>query len=97
MAIRRPHDRLLTFTKTFYPQGVYRLLTGGVEFHETVLEALHREVYEETGLQASVERFLACISYHAEEDKDSAIRFTKKRQKAPGFSQGDGWRRKPSE
>nr|BBH86368.1 hypothetical protein KTC_11190 [Thermosporothrix sp. COM3] len=23
--------------------------------------------------------------------------FTKKRQKAPGFSQGDGWRRKPSE
>lgn len=76
MVIRRPHDCLLTFTKTFYPQGVYRLLTGGVEFHETVLEALHREVYEETGLQASVERFLACISYHAEEDKDSAIRFT---------------------
>src|SRR5689334_22484168 len=51
MVIVRSNGRVLTFTKTFYPKGLYRLLTGGVEFHERVLEALSIEVYEETGLQ----------------------------------------------
>ncbi|HZU69533.1 MAG TPA: NUDIX hydrolase [Ktedonobacteraceae bacterium] len=79
MVILRANSRVLTFTKTFYPKGLYRLLTGGVEFHESVLEALAREVYEETGLQMTPQRLLAVISYRAEHDQESvqaSIRFT---------------------
>jgi ADP-ribose pyrophosphatase YjhB (NUDIX family) len=74
MVVRRPNGKLLTFTKTFYPQGVYRLLTGGVEPGEGVLEALQREVAEETGLEVAIRRFLALIAYRAEDAEDARPR-----------------------
>ena len=70
MVIRRPSGRLLTATKTFYPAGVYRLLTGGVERGERVLAALLRETDEETGLRVAVRRLLAVIAYRAEDAAD---------------------------
>ncbi|HEX5503178.1 MAG TPA: NUDIX hydrolase [Thermomicrobiales bacterium] len=63
MVVRRPGGTLLTCTKTFYPPGVYRLCTGGVEPGERVLDALSREVYEETGLDVRVRRLLAVVTY----------------------------------
>ncbi len=71
MVVRRPTGRLLTVTKTFYPPGLYRLLTGGVEPGERVLDALVREVDEETGLDVSIRRFLAIIAYDAEDVVDA--------------------------
>lgn len=50
MVVRRPTGKLLTFRKPFYPAGIFRQLTGGVEPNESTLHALLREVYEETGL-----------------------------------------------
>jgi len=44
LVVCRPNGKLLTFTKTFYPPGVYRLLTGGVEPGESVLDVLRREI-----------------------------------------------------
>src|SRR5689334_16086473 len=67
MVVRRPGGRLLVCTKTFYPPGVYRLLTGGIDPGESVLAALHREVAEETGLQVAIRRLLAVITYYATE------------------------------
>lgn len=66
MVIRRPNGRLLTMKKTFYPAGAYRLLTGGIEPGESILEALQREVQEETGLTTTLIRFLGAIVYHME-------------------------------
>ncbi len=66
MVIRRPDGRLLTATKTYYPSGAYRLLTGGVAPGEPIETALLREVAEETGLEVAVRRFLAVIDYQAE-------------------------------
>jgi 8-oxo-dGTP pyrophosphatase MutT (NUDIX family) len=63
MVVRRPNGRLITGTKTFYPAGAFRLLTGGVERGERVLDALRRETHEETGLRTEVRRFLAAIAY----------------------------------
>ncbi|HLI07978.1 MAG TPA: NUDIX hydrolase [Ktedonobacteraceae bacterium] len=63
MVVRRPSGKLLTMTKTFYPRGVYRLPTGGINHGERILDALLRETYEETGLQVEVRRFLAAIAY----------------------------------
>src|SRR5260221_385666 len=48
MVVRRPDGKLLTMKKTLYPPGAYRLLTGGINHGERVLDALLRETYEET-------------------------------------------------
>ena len=63
MVVRRPDGNLLTMKKTFYPQGAFRLLTGGINSGERVLDALLRETYEETGLKVSITRFLAAVAY----------------------------------
>jgi ADP-ribose pyrophosphatase YjhB (NUDIX family) len=65
MVIRRPNGKLLLAIKTFYPRGAHRLPTGGIKHGEGVYDALVREAHEETGLELTVERFLARISYHA--------------------------------
>jgi 8-oxo-dGTP pyrophosphatase MutT (NUDIX family) len=63
MVVRRPNGKLITATKTFYPPGAFRLLTGGVSHGEPIMAALLREVAEETGLDVVVRRFLAVIEY----------------------------------
>ncbi len=50
-AIRNPQNKILVHTKEFYPQNVYRIPTGGIHLDEPVQDAMHRELYEETGLQ----------------------------------------------
>jgi ADP-ribose pyrophosphatase YjhB (NUDIX family) len=65
MVVRRPNGRLLTMTKTFYPRGVSRLPTGGINHGEPILAALLRETSEETGLQVEVHRFLAAVAYRS--------------------------------
>lgn len=66
MVIRRTNGRLLTATKTFYPPHAHRLLTGGVHHGELIEAALWREVFEETGLDVAIVRFLAVIEYKLE-------------------------------
>jgi 8-oxo-dGTP pyrophosphatase MutT (NUDIX family) len=63
MVVRRPSGRILVFRKTFYPSGVLRLLTGGIEPGESIVDALRREVTEETGLDVRVERYLALVRF----------------------------------
>jgi 8-oxo-dGTP pyrophosphatase MutT (NUDIX family) len=57
MVVRRPNG------KTFYPKGAFRLMTGGINFGENILDALVRETYEETSLTVNVNRFLTAITY----------------------------------
>ena len=63
MVVRRRNGKLLVSIKTFYPRGAYRLPTGGVKHGEPILDALHRETEEETGLETETKRFLAWITY----------------------------------
>lgn len=63
MVIRRADGHILTFTKRFYPAGLYRLFTGGIERGETIWDALLRETREETGLPITISRFLAAVTY----------------------------------
>ena len=65
-----PADGVLLHIKTIYPNGAYRLPTGGIHQGESVAGTLTREIYEETGLavgdgvhQVQVERFLGVVSY----------------------------------
>lgn len=67
MVIRRRDRTLVTARKEFYPPTAFRLLTGGINHGEAVLDALLRETAEETGLEVQVQRFLAAISYRPEQ------------------------------
>jgi 8-oxo-dGTP pyrophosphatase MutT (NUDIX family) len=63
MVIVNPAGKVLTHTKSFYPAGIFRIPTGGIGHDERVLDALRREVWEETGLEAEVQRLLAVLEH----------------------------------
>ena len=76
MVVRRPDGHLLTMTKAFYPRGAYRLMTGGINHGEAVLDAVLRETHEETGLTVNVNRFLAAVAYRVPALKDAPCFYT---------------------
>ena len=63
MVVRRRNGKVPLSIKTFYPRGAHRLPTGGIHHGERILDALHREIKEETGLETKTRRFLAWITY----------------------------------
>lgn len=65
MAIRRPNGRYLLQAKRSYPEGTFRLPTGGIERGEAIEHALLREADEETSLAVDVTRFVAAITYRS--------------------------------
>jgi len=77
-----PMQGVLLHSKTFYPEGMYRLPTGGVHDGERILETLVREIFEETGLrvdgrndQARIERCLGVLTYELRHATLGAISF----------------------
>ena len=56
-AIQMP-EGILVHHKSFYGDGVFRLLSGGVDYGEKVVDALRREIEEETSLTLSSGRLL---------------------------------------
>jgi ADP-ribose pyrophosphatase YjhB (NUDIX family) len=67
MVVQRPNGYLITARKNYYPPGIHRLLTGGIDHGELIEDALRRETHEETGLDVVVRRFLALVEYDAPE------------------------------
>ncbi len=63
LLLRRPNGKYVVHTKSFYPQGVYRLLSGGIKPGEDVVSAALREAHEETGLCVDVLAFLALAEH----------------------------------
>ena len=63
MAILRKNGRFLLQTKRSYPNSVMRLPSGGIKPGEDVEHALLREVWEETNLEVSIDRFVALLRY----------------------------------
>ena len=64
MVVRRAVDgRVWVMTKESFPHGLYSLPTGGIRHGESIAAALWRELGEETGFDARLERFLATIRY----------------------------------
>lgn len=51
-------DQLVVNAKHFYPQGMFRAPSGGLEPGESLEDGIARELMEETGCQATIERFL---------------------------------------
>jgi len=76
LAAQRPNGRFLIHTKGEYPDGVYRLMSGGVKRDEALLDAVHRELLEETGLEGRVVRFLGALTTHFRHDGQEIVFFS---------------------
>ncbi|MDO8684795.1 MAG: NUDIX hydrolase [Armatimonadota bacterium] len=63
MVIPRPDGQVLLMTKSFYPQSVYRLPSGGIHIDESAEDGLRRELMEETCLDLPVDKFLGELNY----------------------------------
>ena len=62
-AIQGPGKGIWLHTKHNYPHPIFRLPSGGIEWTESVLDALYREIDEETGLEVAVQRFVGLLHY----------------------------------
>ena len=63
MVIPRSSGRVLLMTKRFYPTGIFRLPTGGMQQGESPETTFRREIKEETGLDLEIDRYLGKIDY----------------------------------
>jgi 8-oxo-dGTP pyrophosphatase MutT (NUDIX family) len=63
MVVPNQQGQLWLHTKSFYPPGVFRLMTGGLEGDEKPHKAMLREVEEETSFKTKIDRCLAVITY----------------------------------
>ena len=68
MVVPNERDQIWLHTKSFYPKGVFRLMTGGVEVGEKPHQAMRRELEEETGFKIKIDRCLAVITYTLRDD-----------------------------
>ena len=65
LVVTNASGKVLLHTKGFYPDGTYRLLTGGIGWHESALVAAERELLEETGLSCEGLVCLGVLTYEA--------------------------------
>lgn len=75
LLLRRRSGRYLVHTKGFYPEGTYRLPSGGIKPGEDLIAAVLRETAEETSLEVGVKAFLAIVEHHFFR-RDAQIEFT---------------------
>jgi ADP-ribose pyrophosphatase YjhB (NUDIX family) len=57
----RPDGKIITTTCTIYPEGIFRIPTGGIRYGEDVIEAAFREVREELGLEVEITGFAGVL------------------------------------
>jgi 8-oxo-dGTP diphosphatase len=69
----RPNGRIIAITCDEYPEGTYRIPTGGIGHNEDVTSAVFREVKEELGLAAKVRHFAGVVRIRFEHADDSEM------------------------
>jgi len=53
----RPNGKIISITCNEYPEGIYRIPTGGIGHDEDIIDAVFREVREELGLDVRIRSF----------------------------------------
>ena len=62
MVLQDSRSEILLHTKATYPTGIFRLLSGGIDYRESVIDAALRESFEETSLDVKLESVLGIIT-----------------------------------
>jgi thymidylate kinase/8-oxo-dGTP pyrophosphatase MutT (NUDIX family) len=70
-------DSVFLQRKAGYPAGAYRIAGGGIEEQESVVQALSRELYEETGLllQSLDYRLVTVMNYNNDSGADAFVSY----------------------
>jgi ADP-ribose pyrophosphatase YjhB (NUDIX family) len=55
-------QRMLFIAKPFYPMGLFRAPSGGAHPGEKLIDAAHREMFEETGVKIKLEKYFLRIN-----------------------------------
>lgn len=63
MVVPDETGRVWLHTKSHWPAGVYRLMSGGMNAQESPVAALKRETMEETGFNVDADRCLGVLLY----------------------------------
>lgn len=63
-------DKMLFIAKPFYPLGLLRAPSGGAHPGEKLIDAAHREMYEETGVTIKLEKYFLRIKVRFIADSD---------------------------
>ncbi len=57
----RPTGKIILITCEEYPQGIYRVPTGGIKYGEDIIDAVYRETKEELGLKTEISDFAGVL------------------------------------
>ena len=60
----RKNGKYVVIRSKKYPKAAFRIPTGGIDFDESALDALYREVREELGVEFEIEKFHGIIEYN---------------------------------
>lgn len=69
----RPNGRAILITCSEYPEGIYRIPTGGIGHEEDILEAVHREAKEELGLDTEIIGFDGVLKIKFQHKNESVM------------------------
>ena len=71
----RPNGKIVTITCKEYPEGIFRIPTGGICHNEDIIEAVYRETSEELGVEVIIDKFLGVLKIEFEllENNQSTI------------------------
>jgi len=56
--------KIITIKSEEYPEGVFRIPTGGIDYNEDIVQALVREVKEELGIDVKIISFKGVIKWN---------------------------------
>ena len=68
-------DQVIVNAKHFYPPGLYRAPSGGLDPGEDFLKGIRREAMEETGCEIELTRFLLRSEVYFKKNETDAIRW----------------------
>lgn len=71
--VKRLNGKYITTRSWYYPDNIFRVPTGGINYGEDIIEAVRREVLEELGLITEIERFTGVIQYNIKNKNNSFI------------------------
>lgn len=57
----RPNGNIITVTCEEYPQGIFRIPTGGIGHNEDIVKAVFRETREELGIDVEITDFIGVL------------------------------------
>ncbi|MDP4091876.1 MAG: NUDIX hydrolase [Bacillota bacterium] len=57
----RPDGKIITITCEEYPEGVFRIPTGGIGHSEDIIDAVYRETKEELGVKTDIISFAGAL------------------------------------